>query len=111
MESWDECWERAVYWFQLAAEQGDAAAQCNLATCFLKGQGVSADREEAIRWYGQAALRCVQRHLALVGIVHQMHWLLVFAEVTTKLGDIWLASEAYNLRGKLACYFSPFVLR
>jgi len=60
VESWDECWERAVYWFQLAAEQGDAAAQCNLATCFLKGQGVSADREEAIRWYGQAALRLVE---------------------------------------------------
>lgn len=50
VQSWDECWEQAVYWFQLAAEQGDAAAQCNLATCYLKGQGVSADREEAIRW-------------------------------------------------------------
>eukprot|EP01051_Picozoa_sp_SAG22_P033957 SAG22_NODE_15148_length_356_cov_0.521401_1_plen_93_part_01 len=40
-----------------AADQGDAAAQCNLATCYLKGQGVEHDRYQAIRWYQQAAMR------------------------------------------------------
>ena len=58
VSTWDECWEKAVYWFTLAAEQGDAAAQCNLATCYLKGQGVEQNRPEAIRWYEQAAQRC-----------------------------------------------------
>lgn len=42
-------------------EQGDKAAQCNLATCYLKGQGVEQDRREAIRWYAQAAQRVMRR--------------------------------------------------
>ena len=71
VQTWDECWEKAVYWFSLAAAQGDAAAQCNLATCYLKGQGVEQDRQEAIRWYEQAAQRGdekARRHLeALLG--------------------------------------------
>ena len=66
VQTWYERWEKAVYWFSLAAEQGDKAAQCNLATCYLKGQGVEQDRREAIRWYEQAAQRGdekARRHL------------------------------------------------
>ena len=74
VSTWDECWEKAVYWFTLAAEQGDAAAQCNLATCYLKGQGVEQNRPEAIRWYEQAAQRyaCAHECWVLLAAVPEM---------------------------------------
>ena len=32
-----------------AAEQGDSRAQCNLGLCYLMGDGVEANKEEALR--------------------------------------------------------------
>ena len=37
------------------AEQGDAQAQHNLASMYNKGEGVSADDTEAVKWYLLAA--------------------------------------------------------
>ena len=42
-------------WYRRAAEQGDAAAQNNLAICYENGQGVEQDNEEAVKWYRKAA--------------------------------------------------------
>ena len=39
----------------VAAEQGDAGAQLNLATCYLNGGGVEQDPVEAVAWYRKAA--------------------------------------------------------
>ena len=38
-----------------AAEQGDAAAQCNLGVMYDKGEGVKQDDYEAVKWYRKAA--------------------------------------------------------
>jgi TPR repeat protein len=38
-----------------AAEQRNAAAQCNLGFCYERGQGVAADAREAVVWYRRAA--------------------------------------------------------
>ena len=47
--------EAAVKWFRLAAKQGDALAQCNLAFCYREGIGVEKSKEIAIRWLKIAA--------------------------------------------------------
>jgi hypothetical protein len=45
----------AVRLYRLAAEQGHAEAQFNLAYLFNYGEGVAQDKAEAIRWYRLAA--------------------------------------------------------
>jgi TPR repeat protein len=45
----------AVVWYRKAAEQGDAAAQCNLGVKYAHGRGVEKDEAEAVVWYRKAA--------------------------------------------------------
>lgn len=45
----------ALEWFKVAAEQGYALAQFNLAECYAKGKGVEENDEEAVKWYLKAA--------------------------------------------------------
>jgi len=40
---------------KVAADQGDAMAQNNLASCYYNGTGVAKDEVEAVRWYRKAA--------------------------------------------------------
>lgn len=47
--------EEGVKWYRMAAEQGYAEAQCNLAFCYKRGIGVEPDMEEAYKWYKIAA--------------------------------------------------------
>ena len=42
-------------WYRLAANQGDAFAQTNLALMYNFGDGVSQDYAEAMKWYRLAA--------------------------------------------------------
>ena len=44
-----------MYWYRLAADQGDAAAQFNLGVMYDNGRGVLKDEAEAVRWYRLAA--------------------------------------------------------
>ena len=52
---WGLCFSSAVKWFRLAAKQGDALAQCNLAFCYREGIGVEKSNKIAIRWLEIAA--------------------------------------------------------
>ena len=47
--------EKAVYWWQKAADAGDSDAQYRLAFCYLKGDGVEKDVEKAVYWWQKAA--------------------------------------------------------
>jgi uncharacterized protein len=47
--------EQAAYWYELAAQQGHAEAQYNLARLYATGQGVPRDQEQALRWVRAAA--------------------------------------------------------
>ena len=55
---------KAVEYWREAAEQGNAAAQCNLGYCYDCGQGVEQDYKKAVEWYkksaeqGYAAAQC-----------------------------------------------------
>ena len=45
----------AVKWYTLAAEQGDADAQINLAGMYFNGRGVPQDYKTAVKWHTLAA--------------------------------------------------------
>ena len=47
--------KEAVKWYRLAAEQGDAVAQSNLAVMYATGQGVIQDNVYAHMWCNIAA--------------------------------------------------------
>lgn len=47
--------EKCVYWFQKAAEAGDAAAMFNLGLHYAKGHGVKRDFKHAAEWMQKAA--------------------------------------------------------
>jgi TPR repeat protein len=47
--------EKAVYWWTKAAEQGHADAQYYLGACYGRGEGVAKDSEKAVYWYTKAA--------------------------------------------------------
>ena len=46
---------KANEWFQKAAEQGNADAQCNLGVMYAEGQGVEVDNAKANEWYQKSA--------------------------------------------------------
>lgn len=45
----------AVKWYRMAAEQGKANAQINLAVCYATGEGVQRSLSEAEKWAERAA--------------------------------------------------------
>ncbi len=47
----------AAKWHSLAAEQGHAASQSNLAIMYVTGDGVSKNYEKALYWFNLAAAR------------------------------------------------------
>ena len=48
-------YDKAVKWYQKAADQGDARGQCTLGYCFEFGKGVTKDEVDAVKWYRKAA--------------------------------------------------------
>jgi TPR repeat protein len=47
--------KQQAFWYEKAAEQGDANAQHNLAVCHVYGFGVLKDYAKAVSWYRRAA--------------------------------------------------------
>ena len=50
-----EDYVKAVEWYTLAAEKGDAEAQYSLGYCFDNGHGVPRDFKTAAIWYRKAS--------------------------------------------------------
>ena len=48
-------YEKAVYWLEKSAYQGDPEAQVNLGVCYYNGQGTEKNIEKAISWLEKAA--------------------------------------------------------
>lgn len=46
---------KAVTWYRMAAEKGNAKAQNNLGMAYVKGQGVAHDDKEGFNWLRKAA--------------------------------------------------------
>ncbi len=47
--------KKALTWYQLAAEQGDADAQYKLGLIYSNGQGTPKDHKKASKWFQLAA--------------------------------------------------------
>ena len=62
--------EEAVKWYREAAEQGDAAAQCNLGHIYIRGENVEQDFKEALKWYRKAAEQGDEQAQYNLGIMH-----------------------------------------
>lgn len=54
-DSVEQDYVEAANWYKIAAEQGHAKSQHNLALMYENGQGVSRDCAEAAKWYQMAA--------------------------------------------------------
>ena len=48
---------KAIRWYRLAADQGDARAQFNLGVSYAEGQGVEKDYVSSYMWFNLAASR------------------------------------------------------
>jgi len=55
VSGWAE--EKTIYSLELVknAESGDAKAQFDLGACYFKGDGVTQDYKEAVKWYTKSA--------------------------------------------------------
>ena len=60
----------AVRWWRLAAEQGDASAQYNLALMYDNGEGVPQDYAEAVKWYRLAAEQGIAAAQVNLGVMY-----------------------------------------
>ena len=49
------CEFKSFYWYNLAANQGHAQAQFNLAEMYAKGLGVEMDKNKALKWHSKSA--------------------------------------------------------
>lgn len=56
---------------QKLAETGNAAAQCELATCYFTGNGVKKDFTEAFEWYQVAAQQGSAEGMGALGICYE----------------------------------------
>lgn len=56
-DAWYDCHdqEQSIDLLIIAAEQGDAEAQCKLSLCYIGGEGVKQDYAEALMWIKKAA--------------------------------------------------------
>ena len=48
-------WFEACRWYEMAAQQSDAQAQCALAACYARGRGAKKDIAHAFHWFEKAA--------------------------------------------------------
>ena len=58
----------AFQWFEKAAEQGHADAQCQLGVCYLRGDGVEKNSAKAIEWCKKAMQNGSSSAEAIAGI-------------------------------------------
>jgi len=58
---------QALYWFRMAADQGDPSAQDNIGLMYEVGWGVSKDYAQAMLWYRKAADHGFARAAAHLG--------------------------------------------
>jgi len=46
---------KALHWYRVAADQGDAQSEVAIGDLYSQGEGVKQDYSEALRWYRKAA--------------------------------------------------------
>ena len=94
-------YDKAVELYKMAAEQGDAQAQCDLGICYRSGEGVEKDPVKAIEWYLKAAEQGHGGALNNLGIMYQ-HGIGVEADIEKAAMYYLKAAEAGNADGQFS---------
>ena len=82
----DSCWQFDINDCQIKAEQGHLDAMYNLGVMYYKGQGVSMDYKEAIKWYRKSAVKGHARALYNLGLMSiQGHGVSQYYQVAIQL--------------------------
>ena len=63
--------QKAVEWYQKAAEQGYAESQCDLGVMYEYGHGVEQNDKKAVEWYQKAAEQGYARGLCNLGTMYE----------------------------------------
>ena len=63
-------YEKAVYWFEKSAEQGNVIGQYNLGNMYENGEGVKQDYAEALKWYKKSAEQEYSKAQTNLGIMY-----------------------------------------
>ena len=92
-------YEKAVELYKIAAEEGDAQAQCDFGICYRSGEGVEKDPLKAIEWYLKAAEQGHGGALNNLGIMYQ-HGIGVEPDLEKAAGYYLKAAEAGNADGQ-----------
>ena len=69
-EKTQESYQRARYWDEKAAAQGEEASQTRLGMMYNDGLGVERDLERAVQWWQQAARQGNRAAQYLLGVAH-----------------------------------------
>lgn len=93
----------ALYYFQLAADEGNVLAMFRLASCYAEGNGVAKNMVVAVHWYVLAAERGDVAAARELGKYYYLH------TSETQLAYHWLQCAAENddveAAWMLGCYF------
>lgn len=63
--------KEAFKWIKMAAQQGNAEAECSIAHAYVFGTGVEADYEEAVKWYEKAAEQGCKEAIRELGFAYR----------------------------------------
>jgi len=83
--------ERAVDWYHVAAEKGDALAQLKLGCCYLTGYGCTQSSEDAVNWFSKAAHHGSGLAQLNLGVCHLFG---LGVEKSTATSLVWLQKAA-----------------
>ncbi|MDE6787789.1 MAG: sel1 repeat family protein [Ruminococcus sp.] len=61
---------KAIDLWKIAAEKGNATAQCNLGNCYFSGEGVNQNDNEALKWYKMAAEQDYNDSCTMTGFIY-----------------------------------------
>ena len=91
-------YKKALKWYRLAAEQGDATAWHQLGVMHHYGWGVKTNYKEALKFYRLAAPQVVQSQYSLGAMYYQGHG--VNQDIVIAYMWFYVAAENGNPRSK-----------
>ncbi|VCU69827.1 Putative beta-lactamase HcpC precursor [Pigmentiphaga humi] len=90
----------AAYWYRLAAQRGLDWGMYNHATALALGEGVQADRQEALAWFERAAGLGHAKSINILGGFHEDGWGGLPADKEQAYAYYLRAAEGGDFRGQ-----------
>ena len=108
--------DRWFRYYRIAAENGNADAQCSIGDCFLEGKVVNVDYNEALKWFQKSAELGNPNAQNRVGDCYKKifaktlddRYLRQYIKWTYKASENWLGSYVYNEEKQILEFVDPF---